>query len=1661
MPVLLANDVTGHPAEAAATTVATPNHHANSFATGTGEASFPSPPPPLVVSSPSAFALPSVPAKASHLPHRDLQIMLNEVAPLFVIEESHQRAKQTSDPALSATKKCDPARWRSDVKTLWLIPQTVRQINLVRQLHDQLHYAVDRNSGRHFLQQAGTLHGDPTCPFAVKIVPPSSSFFSDSSGGFLTVHNHVPRSLFKDTKEAIAHLQEKGVKDRGRNNLVANYGYTGLTCPTRSQASRGLIMPSKMEGSMEPFAVAHHAQLTRMLDTISLPCTGTHLAPSLHGDAERNAVFAHSLAGSSDQRCAFEASTLHLSAQVFVRNRKADVSQDHARDPLQSWAEWMFRRVLKGFPLSPEAHCPVPEDLLDIHCDTNNDRTNAGYSPVLNAIEWALDTDSPAGSVLLRCGRSGYGKQSCADHMDQLRLHGPTIDKVVHHFHHMPPELKQVPTLPPPNGQPVQLPRPHLNKAGAYYAAFGMSIRKFLATFPSVQDPKRWAAAFHVIMTKEGHRPLVWHHAMEHLMRNMADYLPPHVSIDTADPEDIVWKHYTLLFEWTHSKKSNGICGHHRMQPFHNSPMSKDEFHRGTHTILTLSAELADLGNKLEDFNYLRNVYHRTVQLMCMHHDVGHPSTGPLCAAYGLCGIRYVGHLSVHLVIGSAAIVGLFPSCMLGHAEVPVSTNFEKIYEGTNLQSANRKRKDLYSHTQDLLRAIAFVIAHTTAIAEELICQVKSVNTSEQDPNPHNKQHQFSDTLIPGVPFLVYNGTLRLIEAHVHQDPATPRGAGKAVPSLLRPLSCLVVNNAQDKTAVMGPQFWLIPWPDLRTNPATKRVAANFCSLKHFFPTRLRRVHVAPKGPPQTVRSQLLLPQSTKAPFSVPPPAAPPPNLPFHGNGSPSGLKRYLMESTFDWSSPLRPVQILTTLDGKPCQSLDPIGIVLDHFSPREGKKRSKDVFLTRTMVKKETTLLHDRSTFGFPKDHTHPPFRPAEVSSMDSAMRIQLSHCFQLFPCQIQEVIQHFQPMTRKKCQKFMLDLHDLASLGPTSQLRTECLETAASLGLNLTMEQKARAELTLWEFHPLQIKVPYKRTEVQRLTTWDPPLKPENHRPTPSVDPNARAHLKQVSLRRKRKQRKKAAQGTPSLSPQAVSNCIPSACCPGMSSSPCGNDNCRCHAADDLFLSPPGRSTPSKKLPGTPPCPPPEKKKGRNQHIAAVVKCLVEPAFPTTHLHSQCAVQSSRTFYCAAIRLQGSPANKAGPPVSTAPFSSAAPFPPTTKPDHGACAYHADPGFPLFKNDGTSFFDIPSNCRYFSNPIDAKIFVSLQYIFDHRDKFCHRRDVANLWSLSDELYQSKAREKHLADETNRTKRIAASRRKHPTTTSQPSKTFPAASSFLRPNRKQKKHAAPPKPLAHEQEREAVFWRTFRIRQLSGSCLSTTSSLPNLVAVSFRQGGVAHYLLNTSDCSKISEYHLSRPFPCVPMPSTSPPSSSVPSDPGSEGSICYRPFVSIKDHEATKTSLHLKVQPLNETNLISIPLQTMRCHAPAECYDYAKEHDILHLPGFRSLKHIKRKIDTDAFDSQAKRRAKRSKTSALAVASNSLPTPPTSLLPGSPNPAAPDGNKPIPGVPASVCEEVLDLGRHIKGDHLTWADIGAPACARCRWTGCDRCFQKFIGADL
>jgi hypothetical protein len=205
-------------------------------------------------------------------------------------------------------------------------------------------------------------------------------------------------------------------------------------------------------------------------------------------------------------------------------------------------------------------------------------------------------------------------------------------------------------------------------------------------------------------------------------------------------------------------------------------------------------------------------------------------------------GIRSCGVLSVHLVIGICAGLSLFPAHLLSHAEVPPNTGYEKIFEGSNVSAAkdDYAKKSHYEHSQEVLKATAVNINVTVATGEEVICQVKNVNTSQ--PLHDDKAASFqiptdakaADYAFSKVPYMLYNTNTHIIEGWWGQRLDVTR-----IMLPVRPL-WFIEEGLKLETHKLKKVFFKAMWPMKQKNKVVKRSRPtekpllSMCSLKNM-----------------------------------------------------------------------------------------------------------------------------------------------------------------------------------------------------------------------------------------------------------------------------------------------------------------------------------------------------------------------------------------------------------------------------------------------------------------------------------------------------------------------------------------------------------------------------------------------------------------------------------------------------------------------------------------------------------------------------------------------------------------------------------------------------------------------------------------------------------
>jgi hypothetical protein len=248
----------------------------------------------------------------------------------------------------------------------------------------------------------------------------------------------------------------------------------------------------------------------------------------------------------------------------------------------------------------------------------------------------------------------------------------------------------------------------------------------------------------------------------------------------------------------------------------------------------------------------IADIYHQLVCILTMSSELKDPKATKseplnqdvlkLYQKINVMGIRSCGVLSVHLVIGICAGLSLFPAHLLSHAEVPPNTGYEKIFEGSNVSAAkdDYAKKSHYEHSQEVLKATAVNINVTVATGEEVICQVKNVNTSQPLHNDKAALFQIptdakaADYAFSKVPYMLYNTNTHIIEGWWGQ-----RLAGTRIMHPVRSL-WFIEEGLKLETHKLKKGFFKAMWPMKQKNKVVKRSKPNekpllsMCSLKNM-----------------------------------------------------------------------------------------------------------------------------------------------------------------------------------------------------------------------------------------------------------------------------------------------------------------------------------------------------------------------------------------------------------------------------------------------------------------------------------------------------------------------------------------------------------------------------------------------------------------------------------------------------------------------------------------------------------------------------------------------------------------------------------------------------------------------------------------------------------
>ncbi|CAB9509759.1 unknown protein [Seminavis robusta] len=737
-----------------------------------------------------------------------LQRALNEQAPVFVIEEPADEDDWIVDPKITTHNRINLDRWEKKIRCLWIIPPAVRQVYLCKQLGKGWHYLLERGVGRKYLSAAYALErklSQSNRDFRVKFVDALDRRFQDP-GGFIVVDNRV--SSLSDCGLNMLDLYSRmddcghGSVDQNRGNFTINLGCCGNNNLVRSMDSMGLPRPNRFRFSDDEWVKDMAVSVNRCATDLGT-WAGGHFKNVFGARRDDKAArfrreqFGTRLTGEA------EASSGGYAEAITLHRRKQKAVVEELLESVEcSETCKTLGKHLKGHDLSCFA-----------------------------ATEWLYDND---GDILIRQGAIGYGKQAAYDFVQKVEVYRPVLAALKRNYDSMPRNLKGIPRLVQETEDPYQLPAPHLNKAGVYYAVFAILIRQFLGKF-QLSNPKEWAAGFLVIATKAGHKPSLFFNAMKRIDSDPCCHCNKHV--EECDCIDFMLNVYEGMWLEEEAIRLNGGSKNHlRMQPFHNIRMTRKQLSISTATLIECGIHLWRLDQK-ELRSNIADYYHQICCIISMSSslddDTNLPTDPAVCLLYKqhhVCGIPSVGRLSAHLLIGVAAIIGIFPTDLLGHAEVPPDTGFHRIFSNvadSDLANAWYLKHGHYETTQDLLRASSNHIGESIAICEENVCQTKSVNTSESW-----KGRQMRDTVFPGIPYLKYNVSTGFIEAW-------KPGSGEM--EVMEPLcflkQCLVDRFGTATTA----QFFKASWPNKKQNKVKSRSHTKQIPLTKLFSMKLVR----------------------------------------------------------------------------------------------------------------------------------------------------------------------------------------------------------------------------------------------------------------------------------------------------------------------------------------------------------------------------------------------------------------------------------------------------------------------------------------------------------------------------------------------------------------------------------------------------------------------------------------------------------------------------------------------------------------------------------------------------------------------------------------------------------------------------------------------------
>ena len=697
-------------------------------------------------------------------------------------------------------------------------------MNICKQLHKGWHYAVDRTMGLNYLTKLNGAFKKNLVE--VRIVDISNRLDGNGSDAFVWVANDVVSPSFQQLNMTAIQArmkEDEAIQDPGRGNLVRNFGFCGVTNSQRSECSLGLPKPNIFKDtSMEwvvDVLVAATAQMTSFSNEIDQPV--------FVGDAERQEHFAGTLAPNGTNK--IEAITLHQYEQ------KVTLDQGCALSSPTPWCNraWdcLCSNNKRELTAMQSIVVETGPNLLGCHTDNHNDKSDPNYSYVFNAAEFSWEDGS-----IWRTGVSAYGKQDNHIYMTKYRVLGPVLKQLKNFYQNLPLELKEMPHTVALNESPRTLSGCHINKLGAYHAMFLHMITRLLSSF-CLSQPHRWAIAFTIISTKAAHKPVLFYNVALRVLHNPNCY---GTHITKSDMLHFIYSMYEELFEEEHNQKNNNMVI--RMQPFHNSKMTKPQLSIAIDTIVQCAVQMQDIGwDAVEDD--LANTYHQIVCILIMSSalkdpdnkssEPKDPAVAVLKEKYGVMGVKHCGSLSVHNIIALGAGLGFFPTCMLGHAEIPPNTGYHKIVECLKATTATMEEGSsatLYQQSQDILKATESITDETISTCEELFCQTHGLDTNvclstenvvvgfkkNKATGQQGKRPRRADIVWPGVKWCRYNKDTKKAEAWTN-----PLHGEKTMVHI-EPLS-YVKSGLQEEMYLTKCNFFKASWPQKQKNYRKQR----------------------------------------------------------------------------------------------------------------------------------------------------------------------------------------------------------------------------------------------------------------------------------------------------------------------------------------------------------------------------------------------------------------------------------------------------------------------------------------------------------------------------------------------------------------------------------------------------------------------------------------------------------------------------------------------------------------------------------------------------------------------------------------------------------------------------------------------------------------------